>query len=164
MPRRLHVEAHLSVDELGRRYRAARDPIDRSHLQIVWLAAQGRTRAEITAVTGYHARWISTIIGRYNRAGSDGLGDRRHANAGGQFRLTTEQHHRLATALGGPAPDGGLWTGPKVAAWIAVETGQPTHPQLGWRYLVRLGLRPLRPRPRHTQADPAAQAAFPKPS
>jgi len=162
MPRRIHVEAHLSIADLGQRYRAARDPIERSHLQIVWLAAQGRTRAEIRAVTGYHARWISTLIGRYNQAGPDALRDQRHANPGRQFRLTAEQQQRLATALDGPAPDGGLWTGPKVAQWIAAETGRATHPQLGWRYLVRLGLRPLRPRPRHTQADPEAQAAFPK--
>ncbi len=162
MPRRIHVAAHLSVAELGQRYRAARDPVERSHLQIVWLAAQGHTRAAITAVTGYHERWISHIIRRYNQAGPDALGDRRHANPGGQCRLTPEQQQRLAAALDGPAPDGGVWTGPQVARWIATETGQPTHPQLGWRYLVRLGLRPLRPRPRHTQADPEAQAAFPK--
>jgi transposase len=164
MPRRLHVEPHLTIAELGQRYRQARDPVARSHLQIVWLAAQGRSRAEITAATGYHARWISTLLGRYNQAGAAALGDRRHTNPGGQYRLTAEQQQRLAQALEGPAPDGGLWTGPKVAAWIAAETGQPTHPQLGWRYLVRLGYRPLRPRPRHSQADPEAQAAFPKPS
>jgi transposase len=162
MPRRLRVEAHLSVEELGQRHRAARDPVERSHWQIIWLAAQGRSRVEITAVTGYHARWISTLIGRYNQAGPAGLGDRRHANPGGQWRLTPVQQQQLATALEGPAPDGGLWTGPKVAQWIASATGEPAHPQLGWHYLVRLGYRPLRPRPRHTQADPDAQAAFPK--
>lgn len=164
MPRRLHVEAHLTVEELGRHHRAARDPIERSHWQIVWLAAQGLRRAEISAVTGYQARWISTIIGRYNQAGPTALGDRRHANPGGHCRLTPAQHEQLATVLAGPAPDGGLWTGPKVAQWIATATGQPAPPQLGWRYLVRLGYRPLRPRPHHAQADREAQAAFPKPS
>ena len=164
MPRRLHVEAHLTVEELGQRHRAARDPIERSHWQIVWLAARGRSRAEISTVTGYHARWISTIIGRYNQAGPPALGDRRRANPGGHARLTDAQQQQLATDLTGPAPDGGLWTGPKVAQWIATATSEPAHPQLGWRYLVRLGYRPLRPRPHHAQADLDAQAAFPKPS
>jgi transposase len=113
-------------------------------------------------VTGYGRRWISTLVRRYNQEGLAGLGDRRHRNPGGPLRLTAAAQDRLHTALLGPAPDGGLWTGPKVAAWIAIETGQPAHPQLGWRYLVRLGFRPRRPRPRHSQADPAAQAAFPK--
>ncbi len=162
MPRRMHLEEHLTVAQLEQRYRAARDPIERSHLQIVWLAAQGRSRAEITEATGYHARWISTIIGRYNANGPAALGDRRHANPGGTFRLSTAQRAQVALALDGPAPDGGVWTGPKVAAWIAEATGQPTYPQLGWRYLVQLGYRPLRPRPRHTQGDAEAQAAFPK--
>lgn len=162
MPRRIQLADHLPVAELGRRYRAAHDAIERSHLQIVWLAAQGRTRAEITAVTGYQARWISAIIRRYNQGGPAALGDQRQSNPGGQFRLDAEQQQRLRSALDGPAPDGGLWTGPKVAQWISAETGRPTHPQLGWRYLVRLGFRPLRPRPRHHRADPVEQAAFPK--
>lgn len=162
MPQRIRLEAHLSLAALEQRYRAATDGVLRSHLQIVWLASQGLTRAEITAATGYHARWISTIIGRYNAGGVEALGDGRHANPGGQYRLSPAQQQRLAAALEGAAPDGGLWTGPQVAAWIAAETGQPTHPQLGWRYLVRLSYRPLRPRPRHAQADAEAQAAFPK--
>jgi transposase len=162
MPRRIRLEPHLSVAELERRYRAASDGVLRSHLQIIWLAAQGHDRAAITAATGYHARWISTIIGRYNGGGLQALGDGRHANPGGQCRLSAVQQEQLAAALDGAAPDGGLWTGPKVAAWIAAATGRPTHPQLGWRYLVRLGYRPLRPRPRHAQADPQEQAAFPQ--
>jgi hypothetical protein len=72
------------------------------------------------------------------------------------------QQDRLAAALQEPAPDGGLWTGPKVAAWIEAETGHPGYPQLGWLYLVRLGARLKRPRPHHAKADPTEVAAFPK--
>jgi hypothetical protein len=52
MPGRIHVEAHLTVAELGQHNRRARDPVERSHRQIIWLAAQGWIRAEITAATG----------------------------------------------------------------------------------------------------------------
>jgi transposase len=164
MPRRTQVAEHLSLSELEQRYRQARDPVARSHFQIVWLLAQGKTRVEVAAVTGYGVRWIGEIIRRYNHDGPDALGDRRHANPGGQAILRPEQQARLLAALAGPAPDGGLWTGPKVAAWIEAETGHPAYPQLGWLYLVRLGARPKRPRPQHAKADPDAVAAFPKDS
>ena len=57
--------AHLSAGELGQRYRAARQPIERSHLQIVWLLSQGRSEREVAAVTGYGVRWITEIVRRY---------------------------------------------------------------------------------------------------
>lgn len=162
MPKRTTVSAHLELSELERRYRQAHDPVERSHFQIVWLLAQGKTRAEVAGVTGYSERWIGEIVRRYNTEGPDALGDRRHDNPGGQPILDAAQQERLVAALHGPAPDGGLWTGPKVAAWIAAETGRPSYPQLGWLYLVRLGARLKRPRPRHTRAVPKEQAAFPK--
>jgi len=58
--------AHLSTAELGQRFRAARQPIERSHLQIVWLLSQGRREREVAAVTGYGQRWVAEIVRRYN--------------------------------------------------------------------------------------------------
>src|SRR4051794_39572125 len=84
------VAAHLSPADLGRRYRAARDPIARSHLQIVWLSGQGRSGREVAAVTGYSRRWIGTIVQRYAAAGPDGLGDRRATNAGAKPLLDAD--------------------------------------------------------------------------
>ena len=51
---------------MGQRYRAARCPLERSHLQIVWLLSQGRSAREVAAVTGYGRRWIAEIVRRYN--------------------------------------------------------------------------------------------------
>jgi transposase len=62
---------------MGQRYRAARQPIERSHLQIVWLLSQGRSEREVAAVTGYGQRWIAAIVRRYNAGGASGLGDPR---------------------------------------------------------------------------------------
>jgi transposase len=162
MPKRTTVADHLELDELETRYRQAHDPVERSHFQIVWLLAHGKTRAEVAAVTGYSERWLGEIVRRYNQEGPEALGDRRHANPGGQPILDDAQQERLLAALHGPAPDGGLWTGAKVAAWIEAETDHPAYPQLGWTYLVRLGARLKRPRPRHAQANPQEVAAFPK--
>ena len=45
MPKKIKLKAHLSTAELENRYREATDPVERSHYQIVWLIAQGKTTA-----------------------------------------------------------------------------------------------------------------------
>jgi transposase len=164
MPRTTKLNDHLTVEELVARYRRVRDPVERSHAQIVWLIARGRSAKEAAQITGYSARWVSEVVRRYNEGGPEALGDRRHENPGGRFLLEEDQRRELADALGGPAPDGGLWTGPKVASWIEEKTGKKTHPQRGWVYLKRLGFSLRRPRPRHHEADQQEQEAFKKTS
>lgn len=162
MPRRVSVADHMSLDDLERRYRMARDPVERTHWQAIWLVAGGRTCAETAAIVGYSLTWLRTMIRRYNAAGADGILDRRHMNPGGTPLLTATQRAELRTALSEPAPDGGLWTCQKVADWIGDLLGRPIGEQRGWDYLRRLGFSPQRPRPRETRADPDAQAAFVK--
>src|SRR5919206_4621584 len=102
------LAAHLSPAELGQRYRAARSPVQRSHLQIVWLLSQGRSERDVAQVTGYGRRWIAEIAGRYNEEGLDGLGDRRRRNAGAKPLLGAEDEAALRAALAGPPSDGGV--------------------------------------------------------
>lgn len=160
MARTLHLPPHLPLDELERRYRGARDPVARSHWQIVWLLARGEPTAAVCRATGYCANWVREVARRYREGGPEALGDRRHANPGGAPLLAPAQQEELRAALAGPAPDGGLWTCRKVAAWIGERIGRPVGEQRGWEYLRRLGLTLQRPRPRETRADPDAQAAF----
>ena len=155
MPRRLTVGSHLPPAERARRSRRARDPVARGHWQIVWLLARGEPTAAVVRATGYSANWVREIARRYRVDGPADLGDRRHANPGAPPLLD-------AAALGGPAPDGGLWTGRQVAAWMAARLGRPVGPVRGWEWLGRLGFTPQRPRPREERADPAAQAACKK--
>jgi transposase len=155
--------AHLSPAELGQRYRAARSPIERSHLQIVWLLSQGRDEREVAQVTGYGRRWVGEVVRRYNEGGPDGLGDRRRGNAGAKPLLGAEDEAALRAALAEPPADGGLWTGPKVAAWMAARLGREVWPQRGWDYLKKLGHSPQVPRPRHAKAaSPEEQVAHKK--
>jgi len=121
--------AHLSTAELGQRYRAARQPIERSHLQIVWLLSQGRSEREVAAATGYGQRWITEIMRRYNTEGTGGLGDQRAKNTGARPLLSQEDEVTLQDALAEPPADGGLWTGPKVAAWMTARLGRKIWPQ-----------------------------------
>src|SRR5216683_7146653 len=124
MNKPITVKAHLSVEAIETRYRKTKDPVARSHWQIIWLLAQGKTTKEINQVTGYCLSWIRTIAHRYNQAGPQGIGDRRHANPGGTSILSTELQAQLVEALEHPPPDAGLWTGRKVAQWIFAQTGR----------------------------------------
>src|SRR5947209_8665723 len=69
----------------------------------------------------------------------------------------------LRAALAEPPAGGGLWTGPKVATWMAARLGREVWPQRGWDYLEKLGHSAQRPRPRHAEAaSPEEQAAHKK--
>jgi transposase len=162
MAQKMTVAPHLTVAELEQRYRGAEDRVARSQWQILWLLAGGMRTAEVARVTGYGVRWIQEVARRYRDGGPAAIGDRRHANPGAAPLLDAAHRAQLRQALAGPAPDGGLWTGRQVAAWMSRRLGRPVAPQRGWEWLCRLGLTPQRPRPRETRADPAAQAAFKK--
>jgi hypothetical protein len=164
MRTRFGVAAHLSAEELAGRYRAASDPVLRSQLHMIWLLVAGRPLAEVAEVTGYSARWVRAVVRRDNGAGPDALGDRRRGNRGAAPLLDGERRAALTAALAGAPPGGGLWTGRKVAAWIAGRTGRErVAPQRGCDYLRRTGHSRRIPRPRHERAaDAAAQAAFQK--
>src|SRR5258706_13250521 len=77
MARRIHLQPHLSVDDLERRYRAAKEPNERTWWQILWLLAQGHTATELSRAIGYRAYWIGQIANRYNKEGPGRMGNRR---------------------------------------------------------------------------------------
>jgi transposase len=153
---------HLELDQLEQRYRQASDPVARSQWQILWLLAQGHSTKQVVQTTGYSETWIGTIAKRYNADGPDGVGDRRHANPGAASLLSDQHLAELDTLLDGPAPDGGLWTGPKIAKWMTDKLGHTVHAQRGWEVLQHLNYRSYVPRPRHAKADQAAQEEFQK--
>ena len=146
-------------------YRQARDPVLRAHLHIVWRLSLGEPLGRVAEMAGYSTKWTKEIARRYEEQGVEGLGDRRHRNPGGAERalLDADQREELREALKRPAPDGGLWSGPKVALWIAGKTGRHrVRAQRGWEYLKKLGHTPQVPRPSNAEADPKEQEAFKK--
>ncbi len=156
MPKRLELSPHASTEELEHRYRKAKDPVERSHRQIVWLLSEGRTTGEVCRVTGYSPGWVRRIARRYNEWGVEGLGDRRHGNPGAKERalLDEEGQAQLREALCGPPASlgGGMWSGPKVALWIAQRNGlEKVHVQRGFEYLRKVGMSPQVPRPSNAQ-------------
>src|ERR671917_1364354 len=153
---------HLPVEELEARYRAAQDATTARHYQAIWLLAQGRTVLEVSEVLAFVPRWVEQLAARYNAYGPAALGDRRRRNGRTASLLTPALLAALAERLKEPPEDGGLWSGPEVAAWMARHLGlAQVHPQRGWEALRRLGWSPQAPRPRHARAaGPEEQAAF----
>ncbi len=159
-----HIVEHLSVEELEARYRAAQDATEARHLQAIWLLAQGRTFLEVAEVLAFVPRWVEQLAARYNASGPEALGDQRRRNGRPASLLTPELLAALAERLTRPPEDGGVWSGPKVAAWMARHLGRAkVHPQRGWDALRRLGWSLQSPRPRHPRAaTPAQKAALKK--
>ena len=81
--------------------------------------------------------------------------------------LDAQEREELREALTHPAPDGGLWSGPKVALWTSqkkkTDGARKVRAQRGWEYLKKLGHSPQVPRPSHAEEpDPKEQEAFKK--
>ena len=161
-----HIVGHLSLRQPEARYRASHDATEARHLQAIWLLAQGRTVLEVAEVLAFVPRWVEQLAARYNASGPEALGDRRRHNGRTASLLTPELLATLAERLKKPPEDGGLWSGPKVAAWMAGRLGRAAvHPQRGWDALQRLGWSLQSPRPRHPRAaTPAQKVALKKSS
>ena len=165
MPKRLELSPHASTQELEHRYRRAKDPVERSHCQIVWLLSEGKTTTEVCEATGYSPGWVRQIARRYNERGVQGLGDRRHQNPGAKERALLDEagEAELLEALQRPPLGGGMWSGPKVACWIAQRNAlKKVHVQRGFEYLRKVRYSPQVPRPQNASADTSEQEAFKK--
>jgi transposase len=154
------IVEHLSVAELEARYRAARDVTAARHFQAIWLLAQGRTFLEVAEVLAFVPRWVEELAARYNAFGPAALGDQRRRNGRVASLLTPDLLAALAERLKEPPEEGGVWSGPKVAAWLARHRGlAKVHPQRGWEALRRIGWSIQAPRPRHARAATPEQRA-----
>lgn len=162
---RLQVKDHLTPEELRARFRTCHDGRQKARWQALWLLRHPErpySADQAAGVVGLTADAIRKLARRYNAGGPVAV----ERNAGGQGRaprLSAAQQKQLQGELLGRSPDGGLWTGPKLARRIAELTGRPLHPATGWEWLRKLGFTPQRPRPRHRQAaTPEEQAAWKK--
>ncbi len=153
---------HLPLEGLEARYRAARDATEARHTQAIWLLAQGRTFLEVGEVLAFAPRWVEELAARYNALGPAALGDQRRRNGRAASLLREDVLAALVERLRTPPEEGGLWSGPKVAAWMARHLGlERVHPQRGWEALKRIGWSIQAPRPRHSRAaTPEQQAEF----
>jgi transposase len=158
------IAGHQTIAELERRYEQAKETVEKSHFHAIWLLAKGHEIGEVAELLSFTPRWLRKLIERYNAQGAESLGDLRAKNGAKATLLTSDLLAALRARLESPPPDGGLWSGPKVAAFIAEYHGiKSVHPQRGWDALKKIGYSLQRPRPRHPKAaDEAERDAFKK--
>jgi transposase len=147
------IKADLSSRELEGRYEAATDPVAKSHFHALWLLSLGYEIEEVAELLSFSSRWVRALVKRYNEGGPERLGDQRVHNGTKPTILTPEALSALKERLKRRPDDGGLWTGPKIAGWLAEFHGlKSVHDQRGWDALIAIGYSIQQPRPRHPQA------------
>ncbi len=160
MPKQLVVVGRHTAEELKLRYLACTEAREARRWHALWLVKDGRNGVQAAAVLGVSSWAVCAWVAKYNADSEQGLRDQRVHNHGRRL-LSDVQEAELARLLEtARAPEGGLWTGPKVAQLLGAWLGRRVTDQQAWRPMVRLGFRPKRPRPRHPQADAKAQEAF----
>lgn len=147
------IKSHLSTAELEHRYKTASEAIAKSHFHALWLLAGGYSIDQVADLLSFSTRWVRILIDRYNEGGPERLGDQRAHNGTEAKILTPEALAALRERLKSSPDGGGVWTGPKIARWLADFHGfVSVHDQRGWDALVAIGWSIQQPRPRHPQA------------
>lgn len=156
----------VTVEELEDQFCAAKDVVERSHCQVIWLLAKGHSTAEVAEIVALTPRWVNKLARRYEVEGAAAFGDRRRRNPGARPLLAAADLAALRERLKEPPDDGGFWNGPKVARWIAARLGLAhVHAPRGWETLKKLDWSIQAPRPKNPKAAaPEDQAAFKKSS
>ena len=161
------MERHRTADQARARFRACPCPVEKTRWHALWLLLrtdEPRTPAQVANLVGLSVIAVRYVLRRCNRLGPDGLTDRRRGN-GAAPRLTTDQRAALRSALRKRPPDGGLWSGPKVARYVRGRWGVRVTPQAGWLWLRELGFTLQVPRPSHPRAaEAAARRRWKKPA
>lgn len=164
MGRTITLVNHLSSEELKARYQTSTDPVESRRWHLIWLVSQRWYLLDAAESVGVSYSYARRVVHAYNQDGLKAISNRRRGRQlTSRALLNAAQQAELDQALQAPPADGGIWSGPKVAQWIAKKIGRShVHSQRGWDYLQRLNYSGQRPRPRHAQADEEAQAAFKK--
>lgn len=154
--------AHLSAEELARRWKYDPRPHRRQRWLIIYQAlVDPREAAQIAKHCGVSTATVHQLISAYNRRGvaaveTPGKGGRRN-----QY-LTLEQEQEFLAPFFAQAQAGTIATAAQIKRAFEARVGQEVAETTIYRLLDRHGWRKLVPRPAHPKADPAEQAAFKK--
>ena len=149
---------HLSVEALALRYKTASEPIAKTHFHAVWLLASGYSVEQAAKLLSFSTRWVKALVKCYNEGGPEQLGDLRARNGTEPKILTPDAREGLKQRVKTAPDDGGLWSGPKVARWLAkFHAIKFVHDQRGFDALVAIGYSIQRPRPRHPESAGEAE-------
>jgi transposase len=167
MPKKAYLSTHLGSDQLKEQYLRSSEPVESRRWHLLWLISTGWTIKKASEAIGINYDYAKEILQNYNQQGIWGIKNKKRQPRGLSKTafLDSSEQQQLKKELQQPPEDGGIWTGPKVARWIAKKIGkEKVWPQRGWDYLKRLNYSPQSPRTRHYKADQDAQEEFKKKS
>lgn len=163
MARRIELKPHLTTEELRAPYRSCQKPQEKARWHALYLISQGAVAAAAARRVGRASSWITTLARPYNREGASAAIRKQLPKLSHRAKVDHQLGQELDKALRAPAPDGGLWTAPKVSAWITDKTGQEVHQTTAWRAMRRLGFSLQVPRPANKRrVSTEEQAEFKK--
>ena len=135
-------------------------------LLAVALVLEGRSRTEAASLNGMTRQTLRDWVHRYNAEGVEGLQSR--MGPGRPPFLTDEQMEELREmVLKGPAPERHIvmrWRCVDLCEEVAERWSVTVCEQTMGRWLRRLEMTRLQPRPYHPKKDPEAEVAFKKTS
>ncbi|ABG53898.1 conserved hypothetical protein [Trichodesmium erythraeum IMS101] len=140
MPKKAYLKSYLSETEIKNRYLQIRDRVESRRWHLLWLVSQNWTIKEAAQALGLNYDYAKDIVKNYNQKGPEGILNRRKTRKfyPSHALLTQEQQEQLRIVLKSPPQDQAVWTGPKVAEWIAKTIGRDrVSPQRGWEYMKK---------------------------
>jgi transposase len=160
--RGIHLEPHLSTEELEQHARQAQTRAAFQRFQALYLIqAHHLSAPAVVQALQVSATAIRQWVYLYNHEGLEGItlkgrGGRRRAY------LTLEEEAALLEGLRARAGQGLLITAKAVREQAQTHLGHPVSEDYAYDVLHRHGWRKVAPRPQHPEQDDAAQEAFKK--
>lgn len=154
-----------STEELAalqERLKAAKTKTEHRRVEAVWLSRRHRMKpGDIGEAVGYNRSHVYALLAAYRRHGVAALAPKQR---GGRHRenMTVEEEAALLEPLKTKAGKGGVIVVAEVQAAYEKKLGRKVPASTVYFMLHRHGWRKIQPRPRHRDADPAAQEAFKK--
>jgi transposase len=165
MPKKPDLAQHFSSAELKEKYLKNRDLIESRRWHLLWKISLGWTIKNSAVAVGYSYPYAQKILKRYNSCGEAGIINQKNQTSnhqrGKKRLLNSQQLEKLKQQIQQKPPDGGIWTGTKVARWIEQETGrEKVWNQRGWDYLKKCNYSWQSPRQQHLKGDKLEQEIF----
>lgn len=158
------TRADLTASELRKAAQREKDSTAARRMLALALVLEGTDRTKAAESCGMDRQTLRDWVHRYNAEGLAGLRSRKPP--GPSPKLTAQQEVELATLVeAGPDParHGVVrWRRIDLRDEIERRFGVTLHERSVGKVLAKLGYRRLSVRPRHPQADEAAQEAFKK--
>jgi transposase len=162
----VHVEHYHSPEKLAELIRAETCARRARRLSAVRLAMLGRTAPDVAEQVLLSERQVRTWVARYNGGGLPALDDLPGRGRKGPLDDPDQRRLLRRRLEAGPTQQDGVcaFRGEDVRRILREEFGVVRSLDAVYELMHELGFEPLRPRPRHPDADPDAQEAFKKSS